>query len=81
MIAGAGELERRIAAHAHWRLAEAVQAGKQSARDPDAARLIALGDGVRHYGPENGQTNGDGQFEKRLVGGWWQATLLRERVE
>jgi hypothetical protein len=74
MIAGAGELERRIAEHAHWRLAEAVRDGRQSATDPDASRLIELGDGVRLYGPETPgiPANGAGGFEKRLVDGWWQ---------
>jgi hypothetical protein len=73
MIAGAEELERRIAEHAHWRLAEAVREGRQSARDPDAARLIALGDGIRIYGPEPGtQLHRAAGFEKRLVGGWWR---------
>src|SRR5205085_2293366 len=38
MIAGAGQLERRIAEHAHWRLAEAVVDGRQSPTDPDADR-------------------------------------------
>jgi hypothetical protein len=76
MIAGAGELERRIAEHAHWRLAEAVRDGRQSATDPDASRLIELGDSVRLYGPETPgiQANGAGGFEKRLVDGWWQVT-------
>jgi hypothetical protein len=74
MIAGAGELERRIAEHAHWRLAEAVQDGRQSATDPDAARLTELGDGVRTYGPvaPGIQSNGGRGFQKRLVDGWWQ---------
>ena len=72
MIAGAEELERRIAEHAHWRLAEAVQAGRQSANDPDADRLIGFGGDVRTYSPESGKLNGD--FEKRLVDGWWRVT-------
>ena len=76
MIAGAGELERRIAEHAHWRLAEAVRDGRQSATDPHAAGLIELGDGVRLYAPETPGmlANGAGGFEKRLVDGWWQVT-------
>ena len=76
MIAGAGELERRIAEHAHWRLAEAVRDGRQSATDPDASRLTELGEGVRLYGPEAPgiQVNGHGGFKKRLVDGWWQVT-------
>ena len=78
MIAGAGELERRIAEHAHWRLADAVQDGRQSATDPDAARLIEVGDGVRLYGPESPgiPANGRDGFEKRLVDGWWQVTAV-----
>lgn len=76
MIAGAGELERRIAEHAHWRLADAVRDGRQSATDPDASRLIELGEGVREYGPETPgiSASGAGGFEKRLVDGWWQIT-------
>ena len=76
MIAGAGELERRIAEHAHWRQAEAVRDGRQSATDPDAERLIELGTGMRLYGPEEPgiHTNGAGGFQKRLVDGWWKVT-------
>ena len=76
MIAGAEQLEQRIARHAHWRQAAAVLDGRQSAVDPDADHLVGLGENVRIYaavasrpGAVTGET-----FEKRLVDGWWTAT-------
>ena len=48
--AGAGELQRRIEEHQHWRQAEAVRDGRQPAADPDAQELEEIGDGLRLYG-------------------------------
>ena len=47
MIAGAGELEWRIACQTHWRQAAAVRDGRQSACDPDGESVQELGDGFR----------------------------------
>ena len=76
MIAGAGQLERRIAEHAPWRLADAVLDGRQPATDPHEERLIEIGDGVRRYGPDTSFSHSDEApgFEKRLLDGWWRVS-------
>ena len=76
--AGAGELQRRIEEHQHWRQAEAVRDGRQPASDPDAQELEEIRDGIRFYGRERRAT-GDGaativsvRVVKRLVDGHWE---------
>ena len=76
--AGAGELQRRIEEHQHWRQAEAVRDGRQPAADPDAQELEEIRDGIRLYGWEE-QSTVDGRAAtvslrvvKRLVDGHWE---------
>src|SRR5690349_517733 len=76
--AGAGELQKRIEEHQHWREAEAVRDGRQPAVDPDAQELEEIRDGMRLYGWERRAT-GDGgagmvsfRVVKRLAGGHWE---------
>jgi len=76
--AGAGELQRRITEHQHWRQAEAVRDGRQPAADPDAQELEEIRDGIRLYGWEE-QSTVDGtaarvslRVVKRLVDGHWE---------
>src|SRR5436309_2735029 len=76
--AGAGELQRRIEEHQHWRQAEAVRDGHQPAADPDAQELEEIRDGIRLYGWEE-QSTVDGtaarvslRIVKRLVDGHWE---------
>ena len=69
---GARHLQRRLESHEHWRQADAVQAGEQSAADPDVRELIDLADGVRRYR--------DGLC-KRLVDGRWIATHEEQVAE
>jgi hypothetical protein len=83
IIAGATELERRIACQTHWRLAEAVLDGRQAPSDPDADRLVEMVDGVRLYQPQTiermqsqGETIVTQQLQKHLVDGWWHATIV-----
>jgi hypothetical protein len=83
MIAGAGELEWRIACQTHWRQAAAVRDGRQSACDPDGDRLQELGDGVRLYQPQAVERRRDGlswvvyeQVRKHLADGWWHAATV-----
>jgi hypothetical protein len=83
MIAGAGELEWRIACQTHWRQATAVQDGRQSACDPDGDRISELGDGLRLYQPQAVERRRDGlswvvyeQLRKHLGDGWWQAVTV-----
>ena len=59
---GARHLRRRIESHEHWQQAAAVQAGEQSAADPDAHDLVHFAGGLRTYR--------DGS-SKQLVGGRW----------
>jgi hypothetical protein len=80
MIAGAGELEWRIACQTHWRQAEAVRDGRQSACDPDGESVQELGDGFRVYQARAIERQRDGlswvvyeQLRKQLVDGWWHA--------
>jgi hypothetical protein len=83
MIAGASELEWRIACQSHWRQAAAVQEGRQSARDPDDDQVVELGEGVRLYRPEAVERSSNGrswivhqQRCKHLIDGWWQLTTV-----
>jgi hypothetical protein len=76
--AGAGELQKRIEEHQHWRQAEAVRDGRQPPSDPDARELEGIGEGVRLYGWEQRAT-GDGgaamvsfRVVKRLADGHWE---------
>ncbi len=77
--AGAGELQKRIEEHQHWRQAEAVRDGRQPAADPDAQELEEIGDGLRLYGWEQQRAPVDGgaaivslRLVKRLVDGHWE---------
>ena len=83
--AGAGELQRRIEEHQHWRQAEAVRNGRQPAADPDAQELEEIGDDVRLYGREEQRLTVDGRpalvtfrVAKRLVNGHWERAEVRE---
>jgi hypothetical protein len=85
---GARLLAERIAQHQHWRQAEAVRARRQPAVDPDADALEEMYDGVRVYGRETQRTTVNGQIAvvahrlvKRLVQGYWEASLEPERVD
>ena len=84
---GARELRRRIEERQHWQQAEAVRNGRQSHDDPDADRLIELGEGLRVYESERTWATVDGlpvisvrTLTKRLVNGWWEVVTL-EAVE
>ena len=68
--AGAGELQRRIEEHQHWRQAEAVRDGRQPSADPDAYDLVEIRDGARLYR--------DDRLIKRLVGGRWETELSED---
>ena len=77
--AGAGELQKRIEEHQHWRQAEAVRDGRQPAADPDAQELEEIRDGIRLYGWEEQRATGDGggsvvsfRVVKRLADGYWE---------
>ena len=77
--AGAGELQKRIEEHQHWRQAEAVRDGRQPAADPDAQELEEIGDGLRLYGWEQQRARVAGgaaivslRLVKRLVDGHWE---------
>ncbi|MDX6544741.1 MAG: hypothetical protein QOG02_515 [Gaiellales bacterium] len=83
MIAGAAELQWRIAAQNHWRQAVAVRDGRQSASDPDGALVRELGDGFRLYQPEPVERHGDGltrivyeQVRKYLADGRWEVATV-----
>jgi hypothetical protein len=83
MIAGAGELEWRIACQTHWRQAAAVRDGRQSACDPDGELVQELGDGVRLYQPRAIERQRNGlswvvyeQLRKHLADGWWHAATV-----
>jgi hypothetical protein len=80
---GARELRRKIEERQHWQQAEAVRDGRQSRDDPDADRLLELGDGLRIYDSERSWTVVDGvtvigvcTLAKRLVNGWWEVVTL-----
>jgi len=77
--AGAGELQKRIEEHQHWRQAEAVRDGRQPAADPDAQELEEIRDGIRLYGWEQQRAPVGGgaamvslRLVKRLVDGHWE---------
>ena len=83
---GARELERRIQEQEDWRRAGAVQRGEQPARDPDAADLEEIRNGVRRYGCETRQEVVDGQpvavtqrLCKRLREGRWETVYEFEQ--
>ena len=66
---GARALLARIELN-HWGRAGAVQDGKQPSADPDADRLIEVGEGFRVY---------DDRREKRLVDEAWAPVALERR--
>jgi hypothetical protein len=83
---GARELERRIQDQEDWRRADAVQRGEQPSRDPDAAELEEIRDGVRRYGCETRQEIVEGQpvtvthrLCKRLREGRWETVYELEQ--
>ena len=80
MIAGASELEWRIACQTHWRQAAAVRDGRQSSCDPDGELVQELGEGFRLYQPRAIERKRDGmswvvyeQLRKHVADGWWHA--------
>jgi hypothetical protein len=73
---GARELSRRLEAQEHWRQSSAVQRGEQPAADPDAHALEELGEGIRRYKAEGGDSS---VLCKRLVDGRWESSY--EAVE
>lgn len=79
MIAGAAELQLRIAGQSHWAQADAVRDGRQPRRDPDGDRLVEFGENLRIYRPETVAAAGDvsrRQLHKRLVDGWWHSAVV-----
>ena len=85
-VNGARELERRIQEQDDWRRADAVQRGEQPARDPDAAELEEIRDGVRRYGSETQEEIVDGRSVtvthrlcKRLREGRWETVYELEQ--
>jgi hypothetical protein len=83
---GARELERRILEQEDWRRADAVQQGEQPSRDPDAADLEEIRDGVRFYGSETREEVVDGRSVtvthrlcKRLREGRWETVYELEQ--
>jgi DNA-nicking Smr family endonuclease len=83
---GARELERRIQEQEDWRRADAVQQGEQPSRDPDAADLEEIRDGVRRYGTETREEVVDGRSVtvthrlcKRLREGRWETVYELEQ--
>ena len=83
---GARELERRIQEQKDWRRADAVQQGEQPSRDPDAADLEEIRDGVRRYGSETREEVVDGRSVtvthrlcKRLREGRWETVYELEQ--
>lgn len=85
---GAQTLRARLEQQEHWRQADAVARGEQSATDPDAWDLDELGDGVRLYDiREEHRQVVDGQpvlviqrMTKRLVDGRWETVYEVERT-
>ena len=80
--AGAGELQKRIEEHQHWRQAEAVRDGRQPAADPDARELEEIRDGIRFYGWEQLAVDGGAavvylRVVKRLDNGHWERDAVR----
>src|SRR5881392_1608485 len=73
--AGAGELQKRIEEHQHWRQAEAVRDGRQPAADPDAQELEEIRDGIRFYGREQ-RAMVSFRVVKRLVDGHWERDVV-----
>jgi hypothetical protein len=67
-VEGAAALARRIAEQANWRLATAVQDGRQPAVDPDRELLESFEDTRRAYSDGTG---------KLLLDGWWQTQASR----
>ena len=63
---GARHLRRRLASHAQWQQAAAVQQGEQPSSDPDAQELVDFEGDVRRYR--------DGLC-KRLIEGRWTSSL------
>ncbi len=85
--AGARLLAEAIEQHQHWQQAPAVRARRQPAVDPDADALEQIRDGVRVYGRETQRAVVEGRpslvthrFVKRLVHGYWEASLELEHV-
>jgi len=74
---GAEVLRRLLEQQAHWRRADAVREGRQSAVDPDRDSLIRIDEGIRVYGSRavNGKVV---QLCKRLVDGVWINDLVAE---
>jgi hypothetical protein len=86
--AGAELIRQRIEQHEHWRQAQAVRDGAQSAVDPDRDELLELGDGTRVYGLQERHEIVDGEHAlatyrvlKRLVRGHWERELIIENVQ
>ncbi len=69
---GARHLRRRLESQEHWRQADAVKRGEQSATDPEEQDLEELGEGIRRYrvGAYAPQ-----RLCKRLVEGRWESSL------
>ena len=85
---GARELRKRLDGQEHWRQSDAVRRGEQSERDPDAADLEEMEDGLRLYSRrEESRRMVDGspalvveRLTKRLVDGRWEVSYEVERI-
>jgi hypothetical protein len=81
-------LEGRLAQQAHWRQADSVQRGEQSATDPDSYELEELRDGLRLYSTREQQRRTlEGRkvlvmqrLTKRLVDGRWTTVYETEQI-
>ena len=85
---GAELIRQRIEQHEHWRQAQAVRDGSQSAVDPDRDELLELGEGTRVYGLQERHEIVDGEHAlttyrvlKRVVRGQWERELIIENVQ
>jgi hypothetical protein len=86
--AGAELIRQRIEQHEHWRQAQAVRDGAQSAVDPDRDELLELGNQTRVYGLQERHEIVEGvhalttyRVQKRIVGGHWERQLVVENIE
>jgi hypothetical protein len=85
---GAQTLRARLEQQEHWRRAEAVGRGEQSATDPDAWDLEELSEELRLYRTrEEHRSLVDGRpalvihrMTKRLVDGRWETVYAVERT-
>jgi hypothetical protein len=74
-VAGAESLRQRLEQQAHWRQAEAVRDGRQSATDPDIDELESMEYRRRLYAPRivHGTVV---RLHKELSDGVWMSNIM-----